>query len=170
MSDTSPPALSANPRLIIGTTRAERTAARETAHQEQAQRSFERHLLAGGREAEEAEASLLRGQPVFYWSPVIDQFKREGRLNEALELAIECADHAGRALGYGPVWGWVKKVAIIARKMRRYDFEVEVLERFLATTWHPEYQDEARARVAKAQDLLDRSDTTKNGPGTTSGE
>lgn len=149
MSDLTPRGL--QPR--IGTTRVERTAARERDHQERARRNFEHHLMAGGREEEDALAAMMRGEPLFYWSPVIEQLKRAGRLNEALELAIECADCAERTLGYGPMWGWVKRVAIIARKMRRHDFEVEILERFLATVWDPERQDEARTRLGKARAL-----------------
>jgi hypothetical protein len=107
--------------------------------------------------ADELKSQVVRGEWIFYWLPVIEQMKREGRLNEALELALECSDCAARTLGYGPMWGWVQKVAVIARKMRRYDFEVEVLETFLATAWHPHAEDSARRRLAKARALRDAS-------------
>jgi hypothetical protein len=116
----------------------------------QARETFSNHLAYGGETAARARNQVVRGEWLFYWSPVIDQMKRQGRLTEALELAIECADCAERTLDSGPVWGWVRKVAIIARKMRRYDFEVDVLQDFLARAWHPERQDDARHRLAKA--------------------
>jgi hypothetical protein len=150
--ELSPGAVAA-PRL--GTTRAERTAARETFAQEQARASFISIMENSPWRSDELKGQVVRGEWIFYWPPVIEQMKREGRLSEALELALECSDCAARTLGHGPMWGWTEKVAIIARKMRRYDFEVEVIEGFLATAWHPDAEDGARRRLAKARALRD---------------
>jgi hypothetical protein len=144
---------------IIGSTRAERTAAREDQMQQQVDDLREKRLDTGGREAAEEVARTVRGESVFHWIPVIEQLKRQGRLGEALELAWECMEVAETALLFGgavPPPGWVTKVAVIARKLDRADLEVEVLERWFAhlpaTSTETSYPDlRHRLTVARAR-------------------
>ncbi len=71
-----------------------------------------------------------RDDLVFWWSPEIEHLRVEGRLTEALLLAWAAMEAVKdvRPLPYGWAWG----VALIARQMRWYDLEVEVIERVLA--------------------------------------
>ncbi|QDZ15762.1 hypothetical protein [Humibacter ginsenosidimutans] len=145
------------PLLRVGTTRAERTAAREDAHQAQVRESFASITQNSPWRAEELEQQLVRGEWIFYWSPVIDQMKREGRLVEALELALECVDCAERSLRIGPNGdpprGWTEKAAVIARKLKRYDFEVEIIERYFAIVADPSAYEGLTHRLGVARRL-----------------
>src|SRR4051812_48355164 len=80
--------------------------------------------IPGSEDAERVPDGL-----VFWWSPQIEDLRREGRLAEALLLcwaAMEAVQEM-RPLPYGWAWG----VAEIARQMRWYDLEVDVIERVL---------------------------------------
>jgi len=74
-------------------------------------------------------AAGLRDSITFWWDPEIEGLQRDGRLEEALELAwvrMEAVEDE-RPLPYGWAWG----VAVLARRMGRYDLEIEVIERVL---------------------------------------
>ena len=75
-------------------------------------------------------AADLRDSVSFWWDPEIEGLQHAGRLAEALELArvrMEAVEDQ-RPLPYGWAWG----VAVLARRMGRYDLEIEVIERVLA--------------------------------------
>lgn len=113
----------------------------------------------GGQRARDAQAQVLRGEWIFYWSPVIDQLKREGRLQEAYDLALECVELAETALAHDgvPPHGWTEKLAIVARKMGRVDLEVQALERWVSVCDANRSQSVStplHARLEKARALL----------------
>ena len=88
---------------------------------------MEPHAIEGDPGVEDAVG--VRDQLAFWWSPEIQRLRREGRPAEALELAwarMEAVDDE-RPLPYGWAWG----VATIARQLRRYDLELEVIEHVL---------------------------------------
>jgi len=64
---------------VIGTSREERIKARADLHQQTVLEAHEQNKI---RDPEFATRIEVRGQPAFYWSPVIDQMKRDGRLGE----------------------------------------------------------------------------------------
>ena len=64
MSDSIPP---------IGTTRAERTARRESGIQQPVNELRERRFIKGGREAACERDITVRGESISYWAPVIEQ-------------------------------------------------------------------------------------------------
>lgn len=148
------------PQFIIGSTRAERTREREEQHMLQARVIWERNLNAYSEDVREgARAAVVRGEPISYWSPVIDRLKRDNRLGEALELAWECMEVAEVTLYFphGVAWGWARNVAVIARKMHRYDLEIEVIERFMALVAPDTNYPQLRDRLPAARKLLDKA-------------
>jgi hypothetical protein len=105
-------------------------------------------------EAGRARAQVVgrvRGRSYLDWSSTIDQLKRDGKLEDAVELAYECMDAAERAnaaQGYEfGAAGWYKIVAVILRKMKDYETEVRVLER--GTPFWPSLE----PRLKKAREL-----------------
>lgn len=136
--------------MRLGSTRQERTAWRDQEHRDRV-----RALQLRADDGEVGPASLprVRGELIFWWGPEIDGLKRQGQLGEALELAWECMEavEAQRPLPYG--WAW--HVAVIARKMKRFDLEVEVIERTMALDAFPTElaRDEWQRRLRKARAL-----------------
>lgn len=64
-------------------------------------------------------------------SQTVDQLKREGRLEEALELAYECSDALERAnavIGVTGAGSWYERQAIILRKLGDLEAEVRLIE------------------------------------------
>lgn len=140
--------------LLVGSSRQERTAARDDAVRAGADQ-LELRALDGDPMFD--DAVWVRGHLVHRWRPEIDQLNREGRLGGALELACECMEAVEHERPLP--WGWAWEVAVIARKMRRYDLEVAVIERVLALTGvgaHPAEQWDARLTEAKALDTGSR--------------
>lgn len=87
-------------------------------------------------QAHAAHAAHVRGRSLWAWMPVIEQFKREGRLDDARDLVMECIDAMeqwaailGHASGAA---GWYRRAAIIFRKLGDYDGEVAVIDRGLS--------------------------------------
>jgi DNA polymerase III subunit epsilon len=85
----------------------------------------------------------------------VNQFKREGRLEEAIPILLAEMDLWERdsAAGLGGVAPWYyEQAAIIYRKLRRHDDEIAVLERFAA---------QQHAPGASPPRLLERLDKAK---------
>lgn len=83
---------------------------------------------------DEERSFTLHGQRVFYWIFVINTLKREGRYQEALDLALECVEVADRTLHTAdgrPLLWWHIQVVKIAMKMTQYDIAIEALESWL---------------------------------------
>lgn len=117
-----------NPLL---STREERQRARLEDHHSRSDATSAAKIRFGGQQRDEVLSALVRGKPFTYWSPDIDQLKREGRLLEALELAWECMEAAERWTLNSPFPppGWYPRVAVICRKLRFYEREAAVLQR-----------------------------------------
>lgn len=153
------------------TTPAERRFARDEGHRQLFHEIRESHVTDEGVASE----SLIevRGESYHYWGPTVAELKRENRLPEALELAIECAAAAER----DPVWqqeptqwrtpapAWTDDCCIIARKLGNLELEIKLLERW-ASHVAPEYRSEVMEtsgmgkRLDKACALLAKKTTT----------
>lgn len=127
------------------TSPAERRLARDQEHRQLFHDIRESHI----RDGDTSEALIdVRGESYHYWGPTIADLKREGRLDEALTLALECAAAAER----DPLWqqdpiewqapapAWTDDCCIIARKMGNYELEIKLLERW-ASHIEPEHRD-----------------------------
>ena len=130
--------------------------------------------------AAEHEAGLVRGVHFLDRGDELKQLKREGRLTEALELVIEIIEatereqdvklrlrpsrfeywsnlgvEGGSYVGPTPP-GWTIHAAIILRKLKAYEAEVAIIDRWLARAENREYP-EMMKRRAKAFELLKKS-------------
>lgn len=116
-------------------------------------------LAAGGATAAWERRGLVRGMHYTEWVEPFRQLKRDGKVDEALELALECIAAAERD---APQWdgvpapAYTEWAAIIYRQRKDYASEVGVLERYRATC-PPKTTDAFSARLAKACALLARS-------------
>lgn len=116
----------------------------------------------GDESRTQALSAMVRGEPIFYWLPVMDQLKRSGDLEGAFQLAWECMEVAERTLRFDgtPAVGWTRRLAVICRKMRRFDTEVQVIERWFAQSdpsrWREGVFDDMRHRLVVAKELLAR--------------
>lgn len=92
-------------------------------------------LADGGSRAEQFRRGAVGGIHYLQTIEPIKQLKREGRLEEALELcylAIEGAEQDRQ--GREPAPWYTEQAAIIHRKLGQRDEEIAVLERWLANT------------------------------------
>lgn len=90
-------------------------------------------LADGGHHAAEIRAGMVDGVHFLELVEPIKQLKREGRLDEALELcyiAIEGVEGSPSYGGAPPMW-YTEQAAIIHRKLKQRDQEIAVLERWL---------------------------------------
>ena len=113
--------------VTVASTQAERIEARAAVYLDSV-----RHMELRAHDGDPSfdDAIWVRGHLVYWWKPEIEALKRAGRLGEALELAWECMEAVEheRPTPYG--WAW--EVAVIARKLRRFDLEVEVIDRYMS--------------------------------------
>jgi len=80
-----------------------------------------------------AKRALVRGKNYIYWVPEIEQLKRDGRLEEALDLALECCRAAERdRQGREPAPAYTRHAAIICRKLGYLVNERRALERWMS--------------------------------------
>lgn len=89
-------------------------------------------LAGGGERAADFRSGMVKGIHYLEMVEPIKQFKRDGRLREALELcyaAIEGAEKAAKSREPAP-W-YTEQAAIIHRKLKERDEEIAVLERWL---------------------------------------
>lgn len=100
----------------------------------------------------------VRGRHYTEWAPVIKVLKRQGRLDEALDLSMECMAATlleARVKHWTPAPAYTRHAAIILRKLKRYDEEVAVLERYIQACPGLPPDEEFRVRLAKARTLRD---------------
>ncbi len=124
---------------------------------EAAQRRRQR-LAAGGAEATQQRARLVRGRDFTEWAEAIKDMRRDGRDDDALRLLLECIDAAENAMPPNqapPPW-YTDQAAIIYRKRKDYDAEIEVLQRWLRACPDPAWGAKTEARLAKARALRER--------------
>lgn len=117
-------------------------------------------LLEGEDRAEEFWAGMVDGQHFLELVEPINQLKRENRLEEALALAYQAIEGAERSAkmrqedgvtAEPPSW-YTIQAAIICRKLKRNDQEVEVLERWLRSASKSRREGgEVAERLAKLQ-------------------
>jgi putative intracellular protease/amidase len=86
-----------------------------------------------GSTLEQEVAGLVRGRHFTQWPEVYKQLKREGRVDEALALILECRDATEREAaltGQEPAPAYTEAAAIIYRQRGALDDEVRVIERY----------------------------------------
>jgi len=87
-------------------------------------------LEEGGGRGEEFKAGMVNGVHYLELVEPIQALKREGRLEEALELCFAAVAAAEGQKGTPPPW-YTEQAAIVARKLGRREDEIEVLRRYL---------------------------------------
>ncbi|WP_263121158.1 hypothetical protein [Cellulomonas sp. RIT-PI-Y] len=108
--------------------------------------------MSFGVSAEQEAAALVRGRHFTEWSDIVRQLKREGRLEEALALLDELIAAAERSAdGREPAPWYTEQAAIIHRRLKQYDHEVAVLERYRAACPPGRGSAKIRDRLVKAR-------------------
>ncbi len=110
------------------------------------------HGVTPAREA----LSLVRGRHFTEWAEPIRELKREGRVDEALKLALECVDateRASRSDGLAPAPAYTTMAAIIYRQRKDYAAEIAVLERYQRACPPRRKSSKIADRLAKAREL-----------------
>ncbi|WP_072691534.1 exonuclease domain-containing protein [Rhodococcus marinonascens] len=106
----------------------------------------------------------VRGRHFTAWSEPVKQLKRDGRLDEALELLFEViavVERPENCWGGAPATGWTEQAAIVYRKQKNFAAEVAVLQRWIDAAHRNgcsvTESDPIPQRKAKAQALLEKS-------------
>jgi len=110
------------------------------------------HGVSPAREA----LSLVRGRHFTEWPDIIRQLKRDGQVDDALELALECVEateRASRADGLEPAPAYTTMAAIIYRQRKDYAAEIAVLERYQRACPPGRKSSKIADRLAKAREL-----------------
>lgn len=109
-------------------------------------------LAGGGTRAAQFKAGMVDGLHYLQTVEPIKQLKRDGRLEEALELcykAIQGAETAARREKTSPPPFYTEQAAIIHRKLKQNDKEIAVLQRYVDAC-PPRYKDSGiKARLDK---------------------
>jgi len=120
--------------------------------QHQSSRKMVQDALAGGGDrAADFKRGMVNGVHYIELAEPIKELKREGRLEEALELCYAAIKGAeGDRQGRAPAPGYTEQAAIVLRKLGRRDEEIAVLQRWLKLC-PPEHRDGSRIgeRLAK---------------------
>lgn len=100
-----------------------------------------------------ARATSVNGKHYVEWAARIQELKREKRHKEAIDLLLMCIEATEREAdlmgeGWGVASGLYHNLAIIYRKEKDLEKEVEILERF-------------KARMEKYNKAYDRNKTSK---------
>lgn len=130
-----------------------RTSAREGA------RLREERLAAGGREAAQQRARLVRGKDYTEWPETVKELKRQKRFDEALSLLLECVDAAEREAreeAVAPAPWYSEQAAIVFRKVGDLNAEVAILERYLASCPEDRRSTGMADRLVKAEAFRQR--------------
>lgn len=116
----------------------------------------QRRTREGGSEARSERIGEVRGHNYTFWPDTVRLLKRDGRVDEALTLLLECVDAAERD---APLWGggiapwYTEAAAIVYRQRRDYAAEVAILERY-ERNHRPRRDGVFRGRLVKARALL----------------
>ncbi|MHA7617472.1 tetratricopeptide repeat protein [Cellulosimicrobium cellulans] len=114
-----------------------------------------RSVSHGTSPAQEA-VSLVRGRHFTEWAEPIRELKREGRVDEALKLALECVDateRASRSDGLAPAPAYTTMAAIIYRQRKDYAAEIAILERYQRACPPGRKSSKITDRLAKTREL-----------------
>lgn len=115
----------------------------------------EGRFRGGGVEGRSEHVGIVRGYNYTFWPDTIRLLKRNGRVDEALALLLECIEAAERdgPLAGGQIAPWyTEAAAIVYRQQKEYAAEIAVLERFEKASPR-RYRGAFRARIAKASVL-----------------
>ncbi|WP_460464065.1 hypothetical protein [Arthrobacter pigmenti] len=105
------------------------------AHQQESSSMVREARAEGGPRAREIETGMVKGFHYLELVEPIKQLKREGRLQEALELCYQAIAGAEKDTeGQMPAPWYTKQAAIVLRKLGERDEEIAVLERWLRHT------------------------------------
>ena len=89
-------------------------------------------LSAGGARADQFAAGMVEGRHYLELVEPINELKRQGRLEEALQLCYRAIDGAEHDLHNGrPAPWYTEQAAIVHRKLKQHDQELAVLRRWL---------------------------------------
>jgi hypothetical protein len=77
------------------------------------------------------KTSTVRGRHYSRWVEPIRTLKRQGKVEEALILLLECIEATEKEPGPFPAPWYTWEAAIIYRQRRDYAAEVEILERWV---------------------------------------
>jgi hypothetical protein len=97
--------------------------------------AFDGGTVSSGNNLAEEVAALVRGRHYTRWVDSIRQLKRDGHVDDALTLALECVDateREGRVSGLSPAPAYTEMAAIIYRQRGDLDLEIAIIERYLA--------------------------------------
>ncbi|MFJ1510916.1 hypothetical protein [Cellulosimicrobium funkei] len=113
-------------------------------------------LAQGGEVAAREQRGHVRGRHFTEWPDTIRQLKREGRVDDALELALECieaTERDARADGLEPAPAYTTMAAIIYRQRKDYAAEIAILERYRRACPPGRGSYKIDDRLAKAREL-----------------
>jgi len=102
------------------------------------------------KERQVKQAGSVDGKHYTEYVELVKQLKREERHDEAIKLLLQLVtgtEREARTAGWGVAPWYYEQLAIIYRKEKRYDEEVEILER---------YQKQTKASGAKPSKLAER--------------
>ncbi len=95
------------------------------------------------------------------WVETVKHLKREGKLDEVVQLLRQCADATedeAAASGHGVAPWYFEQLAICFRKQKDFEAEVAILERFSALPHAPgAAPPKLLDRLGKARELQQRS-------------
>ena len=115
------------------------------------------------------EPGLLRGRHYTTYVETVKELKRRGSLAAAIKLLLELVDaveEQSRAENCAPAPWYYEQLAIVYRKLDRFDDEVAILRRYESRRARfTRSSADLRPRLAKAEELRDR-----RGPSPTSGD
>lgn len=103
-----------------------------------------------------AQRATVRGKHYIWWVKTIEQMKRDGEFQEALDLLMECIQAAERDRGGRAPAPWYSiQGAIVARKLGYISDEVAVIRRYLGFR-NPHKREDFEQRLVKAEALLEK--------------
>lgn len=113
-----------------------------TAFKNQARKWYKLHdqfLVAeqDERRRRENPGTLVRGKHHFEWIEPIKQLKREGKHDEALALLEQCREASILEMGDRPTAWYFEQEAIIRRKNKEPEKEVEILKDYIRRSAEP---------------------------------
>lgn len=124
-------------------------------------------LREGGTEARSERAGQVRGFNYTFWPDTIRALKRDHRVDEALDLLLECVAAAERdgTFWQGQIAPWyTEAAAIIYRRRKDYSAELAVLRRY-ENAVTGKCRRTFTARIAKAQALATKAHSNTSVPG-----
>ena len=138
---------------VIHSTIEQRRQERVDAHHATVEEYYERDLKQAPIKAQRA---TVRGKHYIWWVKTIEQLKRDGELQEALDLLMECIQAAERDRGNRAPAPWYStQGAIVARKLGYISDEVAIIRRYLGFR-NPHKREAFEQRLAKAEALLEK--------------